>query len=858
MTGVLLVTALSATVLGWVVISGTGSRSVSRSVLRSALLTVIFYAVGSLRGLFWSAAVRDVSLLAEKKATYVAQVLVLDNPQVKDFDMRFTGRVMALTEAPGGTSSEMLSGNNPREFVAAISLAVPFSSDTAGLLGTGCLPDSTKDRVSNLEAGCFSNVADELGSLRAGRVNKEWKFRVGDIIQVCGKFSLPRTALNPGEFDYRAYLVNKRIFVEFRGSILLGSEESSGASDLSGNGPQPLSHLLHVGLTRVVLSAREFIRARIDAVLPPAEGAVFKALIIGERKALDKDDELVFKEVGLYRLIGVTGFHVDFMAKLSERAFRKILKNASISQTLSLWVALAYCVLSGLSVGSMRAVVMLSSRMMAPRMKRRHDALAALSLAGLVIGWNTPYPLLDAGLELSFVAFLGAWFGSRLTKKRWGSLGGIVVSLLPFLAYHFQEIPVAGFLMGGFWALAVAVLLMVSPVLLFLPWTGNVIGWFPYLLVRGLRGASTLVSLLPFSSLILPKPGAGEIAAYYVLVGSLVALLDQHTSTPRDRPQRAEPQSTVFPGQESPDMRSRQAAPLVGLGLASVTMFLMALFRFYPLWPRVVFLSVGQGDSAVVRFKDKVILIDTGTRYAFTHTVLPYLRREGIHDVDLLVLSHLHEDHAGGLKDLCENVKIGTVLAPPSTGSIVKEASSLSDSGNVPILEPLRGEAYHLGDAILHVLWSSGSLPKPGSTTKAQAPTASDENATSLAIALSFKTVPLCIEFWGDSPSSVVSSVMERGMLPSTTGTVIVKVPHHGSVHSLADGFYDRLKEGYAVISVGPNSYGHPSPLVMYTARLNGVAIFRTDMEGAVTVRTLFGKVAVKPFIESADVVKGK
>jgi len=78
----------------------------------------------------------------------------------------------------------------------------------------------------------------------------------------------------------------------------------------------------------------------------------------------------------------------------------------------------------------------------------------------------------------------------------------------------------------------------------------------------------------------------------------------------------------------------------------------------------------------------------------------------------------------------------------------------------------------------------------------------------------------------------------------------IIKVPHHGSPDSLVYGFYQRVWGGVAVISVGPNSYGHPSPDVIREAEQSGLTVFRTDKDGAVTVKIYPGRVRVSRFVK--------
>lgn len=131
-----------------------------------------------------------------------------------------------------------------------------------------------------------------------------------------------------------------------------------------------------------------------------------------------------------------------------------------------------------------------------------------------------------------------------------------------------------------------------------------------------------------------------------------------------------------------------------------------------------------------------------------------------------------------------------------------------------------------------------GTLPDPES-----------QNDQSLVLVVS-GPAGFSAEFWGDAPSEPVAAMLEayphefldRGVVR------VAKVPHHGSRDSLTPGFYERLTPGLAVVSVGPNVYGHPSPQVIQAAAGAGARLLRTDVDGAVTVRWLLGRVWVTSY----------
>ena len=169
------------------------------------------------------------------------------------------------------------------------------------------------------------------------------------------------------------------------------------------------------------------------------------------------------------------------------------------------------------------------------------------------------------------------------------------------------------------------------------------------------------------------------------------------------------------------------------------------------------------------------------------------------------------------------------------------------------VLESEAGDVYRIHDVTITVFY----------------PQRSDclgtfSNEDSLVFAVEFQGFPVRIEFWGDAPGRAVLKALEhmrqasyeaqKGIAHSIASSTIsiIKVPHHGSPESLVDGFYERkgvdAERGVAVISVGPNSYGHPSPDVIEAAEKNGFCVMRTDCHGAVTVRVSKGSVSLRHY----------
>jgi competence protein ComEC len=724
----------------------------------------------------------------------------------------------------------------------------------------------------------------------------------GEIVVISGKFSVPQGAKNPGEFDYKRHLMSKGIFLELKGTITDRIPRTNSRT------------FCNLGFQRISL----YIENRINNAFAGEERGILKALFLGDRRDLSPLDSVSFRLAGLYRFIAIAGFHVELAARAVERISKKAIKNVHVSRILGILAACFWAGISGWAVGPLRAFLCVLLRHLAFWARRKYDTLAGSAVCGIVIGFWIPYPLLDASFQLSFAGMLSGWisreyvagFGDRFRVGvvRRSLLQSLLMAvfMLPPLAYHFQDVSVAGFFLGGIWALfATAGALSFLPVLCLPGVLGRALGWFSFFVLHGIRRFSHIVARIPIASFVFPAPGAVESVSYY---GIVVLLLEYGMEFSMEkgskeagehlylltgnRHKNASQASTRYPGSE----RARRAL----LPALSLALFLSVFLRNYSPWPQVIFLSVGQGDCAVFRTGSTVIVVDTGTQDYAGRVLIPYLKRMGIKRIDLCILSHLHLDHAGGLAELCSLFDVKQIMTCPESAAGVVEMICLNQSARSqgrflgfgaaneitdsipPITEAKAGEAYQIGGAAINVFYpekrhgkdskgSSGVSLSDGG--KAAGETAAGfSNDDSLVFTLRVIGFPMYLEFWGDAPGKAVSELVnawdmeigpgEEGQLAVKglcskvqdvpLGVIpIVKVPHHGSPDSLVFGFYERLshRAGMAVISVGPNSYGHPSPDVLQSAEENGLKVFRTDLDGAIALRAYRKKVYVRAFL---------
>lgn len=550
---------------------------------------------------------------------------------------------------------------------------------------------------------------------------------------------------------------------------------------------------------------RSAIGAAIASGVSGERRAVLLGIVLGEDEGLDRSVRDVFRASGLYHLLAVSGQNVALVAGgvLLVAWLFGIPRMAG--QVGALAAIGAYVLAVGAQPSVVRAGVAGALASLAWICAREGDRWWFLLLGALVLLAWSPYNLLDPGFQLSFAAVAAIFtLVPRLMSRLEGyplprAAAAVVavsiacgVATAPILLFQFGSVPAYSVIANALAAPVVAPLLglglLAAVVHPLVPDVAALLSWLDGWLAAYLVSCARAVSSLPYAQLST----LAVLAVAWTLAAASVVL-----------------------------RRSRTVA-LLALAVGLVTIAWRAAPE--PAVPppaglRVTFLDVGQGDATLLQTPQGAMLVDQGPPEA---DVASQLRRFGIRELSLLVLTHPQRDHVGGAADVLSSTRVRIVLDPRLAASAPEERAAIAEarSRGVPVETARPGLEYRIGRLRVRVLWPDG----PGVPSE-------DPNLRAVVCLVSFGETDVLLG--ADAESSV--------LLPLRLPPVeILKVSHHGSEDAQLPELLEELQPRVAVISVGDgNTYGHPTPETLAAlADSPGTAVYRTDRDGAVTIES--------------------
>lgn len=245
-------------------------------------------------------------------------------------------------------------------------------------------------------------------------------------------------------------------------------------------------------------------------------------------------------------------------------------------------------------------------------------------------------------------------------------------------------------------------------------------------------------------------------------------------------------------------------------------------------WQPRHFLDVGQGDAILVQYGNKTMLVDGGPIDAGP-TVASYLKSRGVSSIDVIVSTHPHADHIGGLLTVLDEfpVKVVYDIGIPHTTQTYETYLTLIDEKNIRFIVPKCGDTLDLAPGVVVQVLS----PPPGGLP------GEDLNENSMVLRIAHGDVAFLLA--SDAGFEAEDAMLASGL---DLKSDVLKVGHHGSRYSSGEGFLKAVDPKYSVIDVGSsNVYGHPAPETVARLEEIGSKVYRTDRDGNI-IMTSDGK----------------
>src|SRR5499433_98833 len=655
-------------------------------------------------------------------------------------------------------------------------------------------------------------------------VQREWHY--GDRVRFWIRPQVPRDAGNPGGFDYATYLARQEIYA-------IGYLESDQEVELVAHG---------AGRVRgAIESLRREMRRYIDQHVSPDNGALMKALVVGDMGAVTKEMRSEFTAAGVNHVLSISGLHVSMLGLVvfwlvrfgcSRSPYLLLRWNLlKVGTFFSFLAVVFYTAIAGAMVPTVRSAIMIGVYELAVLLDREEEIFASLTFAALIIALIWPTVIADISFQLSFLAVLFIVWGMRrmvdrsaprirdeLPQERswWknkieqGKLH-LAVPLFatlgtgPLIAHYFGHLSLAGFVSNplvvplvGF--IVVPLGLITGFLSLILPAAAGLLVWLTEYLLSATLWLVRLFARLPLANVAVPVPNAFEVTALYLFIVAFFLL-----------------------------RRNR-------FGIVAVVVFALALgadafYWWRERWDRrelrVTHLNVGQGDAAVVELpRSKVLVIDAGGTplgdFDTGESIAgPFLRSRKILKVDYLFVSHPRIDHYGGMRSIAMEFAPAEFWSGPTKGRTTRfdDLDEALEEARIKRIVLSDQEPCRTIDGVnLCVLY-----PPPDGV-----------DDSSVVLRMQFGKVQFL--FAGDLDKRDEQRLQPKAEQLRST---VLKVPRHGSAGSSTQEFVTAVGPSLAIFSVGArNPFGFPREEVVARYREVGAEILRTDEDGAIIVET--------------------
>lgn len=622
--------------------------------------------------------------------------------------------------------------------------------------------------------------------------------RIGDKIQATGKIKLPTSYKNPGQIDIVTRLKAEGITARM-------------SADKLGVKIEPVDGNFRTEFLRKISNIRQHYRDSMEKIVSDRDAAAIFAMLFGGYDGISENLLEEFQATGIIHILSVSGSHMSLLAAATAYLCLLLKIPRMPTLVLGIFVIVTYTLLSGMLPQVIRSACMGILIFIGTTFHLEFISSRFLTLTALLMLINQPLLLFDISFQLSFSATAGLLYLSPKIQSKLFRLPSFVaypiamtlgaqIAGLPIVIWYFNQVSLVSFLANIF-VLPILELVIVGGlfggiIAAIFPFAGKILFVAESIIFGAGAEINRLIASLPFSSIQVPTVGFLAGAIYYAAI--------------------------IF----------RRVEVFVLLVIILLTNF----FSFGK-EVEVNFVDVGQGDCAIVLTPNKKCLIfDTGgvREKVFDigeRVVIPYLKHEGVREVEMIFLTHVHEDHSGGAGSVIKKFPVREIITASEPKSEYAAVFGIGEEFLTNLRQGRRGEKFFVDGVEVEVI----HVAETGTG-----------NEISNVYRVRYGAVSFLIT--GDLVIDLEKKILADGTDVSST---VLKVAHHGSATSSDENFLRAVNPKCAVISVGyGNNFGHPRAEVLDRLNKLGIKIFRTDQDGLIKFKTDGKNLSAEKFIQ--------
>ncbi|TCT16363.1 competence protein ComEC [Natranaerovirga pectinivora] len=558
-------------------------------------------------------------------------------------------------------------------------------------------------------------------------------------------------------------------------------------------------------------------------LLAKEDAGIISAMVIGERRGLDGEIRELFQKSGIAHILAISGLHITLIGLFIFQLLKYMRINIRLSGIITIIFLIIYCIFTGASISTQRAVLMVSVLLGSYIFGRTYEIFSALALAGIILLIINPLFIFDVGFQLSFAAVLGIriitpflqsyikW-DNKVIKLLCGSTAAYI-STTPIIAFYYYEIPVYAIIVNiliiPLLSVLVPVAFLAGVVSFFSMTLGKILIGIVFFILQFIKFVSEFVSKMPINTILTGKPLLLTLIVLYLVIALIIYY-----------------------------SKSKKKQGFVILGMVGFFIFKTLVT---PNYLEVTIIDVAQGDSIFITTPSKKNIIIDGGGSIFEEIgirrILPFLKYNGINKIHYMFLTHSDLDHISGLIEIIDKVDVDYLFVSKTdyNNNLYVELMRKAKENNVSVVEILKGDSLRIGEIFIECLF-----PKENTVVRGN-------NDYSLVLSLTYKDIKML--FTGD-----IERNQELQLLDFITPHQILKVAHHGSRTSSNEEFLEVVQPEIGLISYGMyNSYGHPHQEVIDRYHSYDTILYKTGRDGAIRLRTNGTKVYVSTKLPRKD-----